>query len=74
MEAFRLAPDNVVLKFWAGVATAHAGDIDGGARLIAEAVREDRRWLETMRRLVPIQRLTAEQVRDLESRLSALAK
>ena len=74
VEAFELAPDNVELKFWAGVATAHAGDLDGGARLVAEAVREDRRWLETMRRLVAIGRLAADQVRDLESRLNALAK
>jgi uncharacterized Ntn-hydrolase superfamily protein len=73
IEAFELAPDNVELKFWAGVATAHAGDLDGGAPLIAEAVREDRRWLETMRRLVTIERLTADQVKDLESRLSAIA-
>ena len=41
---------------------------------VAEAVREDRRWLETMRRLVAIGRLAADQVRDLESRLNALAK
>ena len=74
VEAFELAPDNVELKFWAGVATAHAGDLDGGARLIAEAMREDRRWLETMRRLTVIERLTPDQIRALESRLSALAK
>ncbi len=74
VQAFELAPDNVELKFWAGVATAHAGDIDEGAELIAEAVREDRRWLETMRRLVGIERLTAEQVAQLETRVTALAK
>jgi uncharacterized Ntn-hydrolase superfamily protein len=74
VEAFELAPDNVELKFWAGVATAHAGDLDDGAQLIAEAVRDDHRWLETMRRLVGIERLTARQVAELETRVTALAK
>jgi len=74
IEAFELAPDNVELRFWAGVATAHAGDLGTGAMLIAQAVREDPRWLETMRRLTAIDRLTSEQVAELEPRVTALAK
>jgi len=74
VEAMALAPDNVELRFWAGIATAQAGDVDGGAKLIAVAVREDRRWLETIRRLVAAERLSAEQAASVESRLSALAK
>ena len=74
VEAMALAPDNVELRFWAGIATAQAGDVEGGAKLIAVAVREDRRWLETIRRLVVADRLTDEEAVSLESRLSAFAK
>ena len=74
VEAMALAPDNVELRFWAGIATAQAGDVEGGAKLIAVAVHEDRRWLETIRRLVAADRLSADQAASLESRLSALAK
>jgi uncharacterized Ntn-hydrolase superfamily protein len=74
VEAFRLAPDNVELRFWAGLAMVEQGDLDGGAVLIAQAVREERRWLETIRRLVAVDRLTAARAAALESRLGALAK
>jgi uncharacterized Ntn-hydrolase superfamily protein len=74
VEAMALAADNVELRFWAGIATAQAGDVDGGSTLIAVAVREDRRWLETIRRLVAADRLSAELAAALESRLSAVAK
>src|SRR5207244_12560492 len=69
VEAFELAPDNVELKFWAGVATAHAGDLDGGARLVAEAVSEDLRWLETMRSMVEVGRMSEVMDGDLDHRL-----
>jgi uncharacterized Ntn-hydrolase superfamily protein len=74
VEAMALVPDNVELRFWAGIATAQSGDVEAGAKLIAVAVREDRRWLETIHRLVAADRLSAEQAASLESRLSALAK
>ena len=74
VEAMALAPDNVELRFWAGIATAQAGDPDAGAKLIDVAVREDRRWLETLHRLVAADRLSAEHAASLESRLSTLAK
>ncbi len=74
MEAMALAPDNVELRFWAGIATAQAGDLEGGCELIAVAVRKDRRWLETIHRLVAAQRLSAEQAASIGSRLAALAK
>lgn len=73
LEALELAPENVELRFWAGVATAHAGAVDAGVQLIAEAVRSDPRWLETLRRLVVADRLTEQEVAIIESRLSALA-
>ncbi len=75
IEAQRLAPDNVELKFWAGVATAEAGDLDGGADLIAQAVRVDPRWAPTLlERLVQVERMSPELARNLESRLRAVSK
>ena len=72
-EALALAPDNVELRFWAGLAVAQSGDLDAGSKLIAEAVRKDRRWLETIRRLVTADRLKAEDAANIESRLSTRA-
>jgi hypothetical protein len=69
-----LAPDNVELRFWAGIATAQAGDVEGGSKLIAVAVGEERRWLETIHRLVAADRLSAELAASLESRLRSRAK
>jgi uncharacterized Ntn-hydrolase superfamily protein len=69
-EAFDLAPDNVELRFWAGVAMATSGDLDGASALIREAAAEDPRWLETLRRLVTIDRLPAEKAAAIEARLS----
>jgi len=69
-EAFELAPQIVELRFWAGVAMATTGDVDGAGALIGEAVAEDARWLETLRRLVTIDRLSAEKAAAIEARLS----
>ena len=46
-EAIAIAPELVELRFWTGITMAGSGDLDGGCELIAEAVRKDRRWLET---------------------------
>jgi uncharacterized Ntn-hydrolase superfamily protein len=73
-EAFELAPEIVELRFWAGLAMATSGDVDGGCALIGEAVRQDSRWLETIRRLVTVDRLSAEQATAIEGRLVATAK
>jgi hypothetical protein len=69
-EAFELAPEIVELRFWAGVAMATSGDLDGGSALIGEAVNDDARWLETLRRLVTVDRLSAEQAAAIEARVS----
>jgi uncharacterized Ntn-hydrolase superfamily protein len=75
VEAQRLAPDNVELKFWAGIAIAETGDLDKASELIAEAVRADPRWAPTLlERLVQAQRMTPELAQGLESRLQARSK
>jgi uncharacterized Ntn-hydrolase superfamily protein len=74
IEAFNLAPDMIELRFWAGLGMAEAGDIDGGCMLIAEAVRKNERWLETVQRLVAVDRLAPETARAIEARLAATAR
>ena len=70
-EGLRLAPEMVELKFWTGVGLAEEGDLDGGCRLMADAVRKDRRWIETLNRLVAVDRLSAETAKAIEARLAA---
>ena len=75
VEAQRLAPDNVELKFWAGLAIAETGDLDKAADLIAEAVRADPRWAPTLLdRLVEAERISADLAQNLDSRLRARSK
>jgi len=73
-EAFELAPDNVELRFWAGLAMATSGDLDAGCDLIREAVRQEPRWLETVRRLAMVDRVSPDLARSIETRLAGRAK
>ena len=73
-EAFELAPDNVELRFWAGLAMATSGDLDGGCDLIREAIRQEPRWLETVRRLAMVDRISPDLARSIETRLAGRAK
>ena len=72
-EGIAIAPEIVDLRFWAGLTMAEAGDLDGGCKLIAEAVRRDRRWQETLQRLVTVDRLSNELATAIEARLAAVA-
>jgi uncharacterized Ntn-hydrolase superfamily protein len=74
LEAFELAPENIELRFWAGLALATSGDLDGGCALIGEAVRQDGRWLETVRRLAMVDRVTPELATSIETRLAPPSK
>lgn len=70
-EALELAPEIIQIRFFAGLAMAAAGDMDGGCELIGEAVRKDWRWLETLRRLVVVGRVAPELASSIESRVTA---
>jgi uncharacterized Ntn-hydrolase superfamily protein len=72
-EAIEIAPELIELRFWAGITVAQSGDLDGGCKLIAEAVRKDGRWLETIHRLVMVDRMTEELAASIEARLAAVA-
>jgi len=70
-EAIGIAPEMVELRFMAGVTMATAGDVEGGSALVAEAMRKDKRWLETLRRLVSADQVKAEVAAAIETRLAS---
>ena len=70
-QGVALAPEMIELRFWTGITMAEAGDIDGAILLIAEVVRKDPRWLETMRRLVAVDRVSQELAATIEARLAS---
>jgi len=73
LEGFELAPEMIELRFWAGLSLAETGDLDGACSLMEAAVQKDRRWLETMHRLVAVDRMPADLAEALEARLTARA-
>ena len=74
VEAMRQVPDNVELRFWAGLALYQAGDKVEAAKFVAEAIAHDKRWDEVINRLVQVQRFTAEDAAGLREMLAAQAK
>ncbi|MDQ2943706.1 MAG: DUF1028 domain-containing protein [Candidatus Dormibacteraeota bacterium] len=72
-EAMNIAPELTELRFWAGLTFAQSGDLDAGCSLIADAMRKDQRWLETIHRLVAAGRVPAELAASIEARLAAAA-
>ncbi len=73
-EAIALAPEMVELQFWSGLSIAQAGQLDEGCALIAVAVAKDKRWIETIRRLVAVDRLPADLASEIEARLTASSR
>jgi uncharacterized Ntn-hydrolase superfamily protein len=72
--AISLAPEMVEIQFWGGLSMADAGMLDAGCELIAVAVRKNPRWLETIHRLVQVDRLKPETASAIEARLAASAR
>ncbi|RKQ92062.1 putative Ntn-hydrolase superfamily protein [Solirubrobacter pauli] len=52
-QAARLAPEADELRFWAGLATAQAGDLEGGVAAVRRAAEENPDWLVLLDRLSP---------------------
>jgi uncharacterized Ntn-hydrolase superfamily protein len=53
VEASERAPGNHELLFWAGLGTAHAGDLDTGVEQVRAAIALQPTWRELLRRLPP---------------------
>lgn len=71
--ATEMAPDMVEIQFWAGLSLAEEGRLDEGAELMMRAVRKDRRWIETVNRLVSAGQITSELASQVESRLTSMS-
>jgi uncharacterized Ntn-hydrolase superfamily protein len=70
-KAIALAPEMVEIQFWGGLGMAQAGMLDEGCEMMMTAVRKDRRWIETINRLVASDRLAADLAAQIHDRLSA---
>ena len=73
-EALAIAPEMVELRVMTGVTMASAGDVDGGCALIAEAVRKNARWVETLHRFAAVDLVKPEVVAAIEARLASSAR
>jgi len=72
-EALTLAPEMVEIHFWGGLGLAQGGMLDAGCELMMNAVRKDRRWIETVHRLVQAGRLDADLADQITARLTGAA-
>jgi uncharacterized Ntn-hydrolase superfamily protein len=70
-KATRMAPEMVEIQFWAGLSLAEEGHLDEGCELMMRAVRKDRRWIETLHRLVAVDRLKSDLAEKVEAQLTA---
>ncbi len=73
-EALAIAPEMVELRIMTGVTMASAGDVDGGCALIAEAVRKNARWVETLHRFAAVDLVKPEVVAAIEARLASTSR
>jgi uncharacterized Ntn-hydrolase superfamily protein len=73
-EAIAIAPEMIEIRFMTGVTMATSGDLDGGCALIAEVLRQDGRWLETLRRLAAADLVPAQVASAIQARLTASSK
>jgi len=73
-EALAIAPEMVELRIMTGVTMASAGDVDGGCALIAEAVRKNARWVETLHRFAAVDLMKPEVVAAIEARLASTSR
>jgi len=72
-RALEIGPEITQLRFFAGLALAEAGEWDEALGLLREAMAEEPRWEETLKRLVPAGRVKAELAAEVEGRLRAVA-
>ena len=73
-RATRMAPEMVEIQFWAGLTLAEAGELDEGCALMMRAVQKDARWIETLHRLVAVDRLNKDLAARVEAQLTASSR
>ena len=73
-QALAIAPEMTEIRFMVGINKVAAGDVDGGSALIAEVMKKDVRWLETVRRLAAADLVPKAVASAIETRLASRAK
>jgi uncharacterized Ntn-hydrolase superfamily protein len=68
-RALDSAQDNVELRFWLALDMAAQDNLEAAIPLLRDAIRQDERWLELLRRLPPADLLKPELLAQLEDRL-----
>ncbi|HEY4026224.1 MAG TPA: DUF1028 domain-containing protein [Candidatus Dormibacteraeota bacterium] len=68
-RALEIAPEITQLRFFAGLAMARAGEWDEALVLLRDAIAAEPRWRQTLPRLVPAGRVSAELAAEVEARL-----
>ena len=63
------AQDNIELRFWLALDMAARDNVEAAIPLLRDAIRQDERWLELLRRLPPADLLKPELLTQLEDRL-----
>jgi uncharacterized Ntn-hydrolase superfamily protein len=53
LRAYKCAPDNPELRFWAGIGAAQLGDVDAGVHHVETVIRLRSGWAELLERLPP---------------------
>jgi uncharacterized Ntn-hydrolase superfamily protein len=53
LRAYKRAPENPELRFWAGIGAAQLGDVEAGVRQVEGAIRMSPGWGELLQRLPP---------------------
>jgi uncharacterized Ntn-hydrolase superfamily protein len=68
--ALELAPEIHQLRFFAALALARDGEWEESLAMLREVLEREPRWEETLRRLPPAGRLSAELAAEIETRLN----
>ena len=63
----------VEISFWGGLGMAQNGMVDAGCDLMMTAVKKNRRWIETLDRLVASERLASDLAEEIKSKLTSTA-
>jgi len=69
-RALQLARQHAELQFWLGLAIAGEGDVEAGVAVLRRVIKQDERWLETMRRLPHADLLKPELLAEMERHLA----
>ena len=68
-RALDSAQDNIELRFWLALDIAAQDNVEAAIPLLRDAIRQDERWLELLRRLPPADLLKPELLAQLEAQL-----